>query len=368
MNRALRLTAAGLGLPLLMMAGCGMVAAPQPPSLKLPEPVTDLTAQRSGDQVALHWTMPKRSTDKVLLVGDQKVRVCRRVDSGACVVAGNLFLAPMAAGAFTDHLPSADLSGPPRTLVYTVELNNHAARNAGPSNTAITTTGAAPPEVADFHAMAQADGIVLSWTSAGGDTTVRIHRTLIKPEIEEPGTEKSGTEKSGTEKPGAKESAASLEQTLEFSGADQGRVLDRDAALDHTYTYTAQRIAKLELQGQVIEFASAPSESITIDARDLFPPATPQGLQAVADPEARAIDLSWQPDTEADLAGYTVYRREAGSSAQPERVSPAAQPPASFRDMNVLPGHTYDYSLSAVDRDGNESPRSAEVEESLPQQ
>jgi hypothetical protein len=210
---------------------------------------------------------------------------------------------------------------------------------------------------------------VLSWTPAASDTTVRIHRKLIeKPGIEKPGTEKPGTEKPGTEKPSAQKSSASLEQTLEFSGADQGRVLDRDAALDHTYTYTAQRIAKLELQGQAIEIASSSSASVNIDARDLFPPATPQGLQAVADPEAHAIDLSWQPDTEADLAGYSVYRREAGSSAQPERVSPPAQPPASFRDMNVLPGHTYDYSVSAVDRDGNESPRSGDVEESLPQQ
>ena len=357
MNRALRLAAAGLGLPFLMMAGCGMIAAPQPPSLKLPEPVTDLTAKRAGDQVALHWTMPKRSTDKVLLVGDQKVQVCRRVDSGPCAVAGNLLVAPLAAGAFTDHLPAADLSGPPRPLVYTVELNNHAGRNAGPSNTAVTTTGAAPRQLAGFRATAQADGIVLSWTPEGGDATVRIHRTLI---------EKPGTEKPGTEKPGAQKSAASLEQTLEFSGPDQGRVLDRDAALDHTYTYTAQRIAQLTLQGQAIEVASAPSESITIDACDLYPPATPQGLQAVADPEARAIDLSWQPDTEADLAGYTVYRREAGSDALRERLSTEVEP--SFRDTKVVPGHTYKYSVSAVDRDGNESPRSADVEESLPQQ
>ncbi|MGH9587382.1 MAG: hypothetical protein ACRD3F_10550, partial [Acidobacteriaceae bacterium] len=34
--------------------GCGMVASPQPPSLKLPQPVADLTAQRVGNQVNLH--------------------------------------------------------------------------------------------------------------------------------------------------------------------------------------------------------------------------------------------------------------------------------------------------------------------------
>jgi hypothetical protein len=32
----------------------------------------------------------------------------------------------------------------------------------------------------------------------------------------------------------------------------------------------------------------------------------------------------------------------------------------------VQPGHTYAYSLSAVDQSGNESKRSQEVEETLP--
>jgi hypothetical protein len=355
MNRRLRVAvSAGFGLPLLMMAGCGMVAAPQPPSLKLPEPVTDLTAQRVGNQVELHWTMPKRDTDKVLLVGDQKVRVCRHVESNPCVIAGNPLFAPQATATFTDTLPTALTAGAPRPLAYTVELENHAGRSAGPSNTAVTTAGAAPSQIANLGARAQADGIVLSWTPEGGDATIRIHRTLA----EKPVAQKSGGQKS----------QLPAEQTLEFSGKDEGRVLDHDAALDHMYTYTAQRIVTLAVEGKSVAVASIPSKSITINARDLFAPATPAGLQAVADPEARAIDLSWQPDTEPDLAGYTVYRRDAGSSAAPVRISPPAQPALSFRDTTAQPGHTYDYSVSAVDHDSNESLRSADVEETLPQQ
>jgi fibronectin type 3 domain-containing protein len=52
--------------------------------------------------------------------------------------------------------------------------------------------------------------------------------------------------------------------------------------------------------------------------------------------------------------------------------NPAAQRIASvgvetsYRDTAMQPGHTYAYSLSAVDQSGNESKRSPEVEETLP--
>jgi hypothetical protein len=355
MKDALRCAAAGFGLPSLLLAGCGMIAAPQPPSLKLPDPVTDLTAQRTGNEVTLHWTMPKRTTDKVLLKGNQKVRVCRRLDTDPCTDVGDVLFAPQKPADFTDHLSAALTSGPSRPLNYTVELENHAGRTAGPSNTAITIAGAAPSVVADLQAQVQPDGIVLSWTPTNPsglsdkDQMIRIERKLLQPS-------------------GAPKTTVPLEQTLEYSGPDQGHILDRDAALDHVYTYTVQRIAKLMLQDKSFEVASAPSATVTINARNVFPPAVPVGLQAIADPEARAIDLSWQPNTEADLAGYTVYRREAGSSAAPDRLSQPAQAAPSFRDTNVQPGHTYEYSVSALDHDGNESARSPEVEESLPQQ
>jgi len=344
MNVKLRPAIAGLCLPLLMMAGCGMVAAPAPPSLKLPQPVDDLTAQRTGNQVALHWTMPKRTTDKVLLVGKQRAQVCRRVGSGPCSTLGNFAFAPEASASFVDHLSAALTSGAAQPLVYTVELFNSVGRSAGPSNEAVTAAGTAPPRVEDLRARAQSDGVVLSWIPTGRNETIRIHRVLDE------------------------KTTAPTQQTLEFSGTDEGRVLDRDAALDHTYAYTVQRVEKITMRGQTVEVGGPASKPMRIDARDLFPPATPTGLQAVADPEARAIDLSWQPDAEADLAGYRVYRREAGTSAQPQRVSGDVEAAPSFHDTSAQPGHSYEYSVSAVDKDGNESPRSAGVEESLPQQ
>lgn len=359
MNVALRMAAAGLAAPLLMLTGCGMEASPQPPSLKLPAPVTDLSAARAGDDVSLHWIMPKRDTDKVILKGDQKVRVCRRVETEPCENAGELMAAPDKPAAFVDHLPSGLTSGSPRLLTYTVKLLNHAGHDAGPSNQAYSATGAAPARIESFAAAASADGIVLKWNPAPGDSTeqelVRIHRTLVvNPKAVKP------DEMAGTPAP--------QEQALEVTGAGEGQALDRDAALDNVYRYSAERVRKFTLQGHVFEETGAPSELFTINARDIFPPHVPVGLQAVADPEAHVIDLSWTPDSEKDIAGYIVYRREPSSNTNPVRVSPPGVVAPSFRDSSALPGHSYAYSVSAIDRDGNESARSVDVEEGLPQQ
>jgi fibronectin type 3 domain-containing protein len=95
----------------------------------------------------------------------------------------------------------------------------------------------------------------------------------------------------------------------------------------------------------------------------------PTGLAAVASLGANggetAIDLSWQPDTEADVAGYVVYRREG--DGEWERISPAEPVVGpAFRDTHVQQGHTYRYAVSAVDQGGHESARSEEARESVP--
>ena len=84
--------------------------------------------------------------------------------------------------------------------------------------------------------------------------------------------------------------------------------------------------------------------------------------------QAHAIDCSWTPDTDSDLAGYVVYRRDVTAGTTMERVSPRTPLVApSFTDAAVVPGHRYAWVVSAIDQDGNESARSPEAEEELPQ-
>ena len=357
MNVTLRVAAIVLALPLpiLVAAGCAAPAAPVPPSLKLPTPVTDLTAARTGNEVHLHWTMPRRTTDKVLLKGAQQARICRKIEGSPCEVAADQPFKPDAPADFSDRLPAPAASGAMRPMTYTVELLNQKDHSAGPSNAAITAAGAAPSQIDGLSAAAVPQGVLLKWTPVPGTAIIRIHRTLVPTQ--------------GVPKPPQIEGiSAPPEQTLEVTGPDKGEAIDRDAALDHTYKYSVERVDQLTVESKAVEVLSAPSQIITVNARDVFPPAVPREVETVADLEAHSIDLSWEPNTERDLAGYIVYRRDTASSAPAERVSPPSLVAPSFRDVNARPGHHYAYSVSAIDRDGNESPRSAETEESLPQQ
>ncbi len=338
--------------------GCGTPAAPQPPSLNLPDRVTDLAAVRAGDQVTLTWTMPKRNTDKLLLKDMVTVRVCRRDGAGACVDAGsNLKLAPAAHGTFTDTLPAAQSAGTPRALNYFVELKNRKNRSAGLSNPAAVLAGAAPEPVDGLSAELRKAGVVLHWKTDSVGTPVRLQRTLLTPPLAKP--------KEGPMAPPREP----LEQNLLIENVSEGRALDKSIRFGETYAYRAQRVARVEVDGKTVELAGALSDPVRVEAKDVFPPAVPTGLAAVAtvggDGVETAIDLSWVPDTEPDVAGYIVYRREGESAWQ--RISPAEPVVGpAFHDVQVQPGHSYIYAVSAVDQGGHESARSAEAQESVP--
>jgi fibronectin type 3 domain-containing protein len=105
---------------------------------------------------------------------------------------------------------------------------------------------------------------------------------------------------------------------------------------------------------------------VKVFANDVFPPAVPTGLQAVFSGPGQQpfVDLVWTPDTDADLAGYNVYRRESGESVVKLNSEPVRTP--AFRDTQVASGKSYFYSVSAVDQHGNESARSEEATETVP--
>ncbi len=345
-----------------VLAGCGMPGAPLPPSLHLPDPVTDLAAARTGDQVSLTWTMPQRDTDKVLLKGNVTVRVClRQAASAPCATVGRLQLRPGDAGAFTQTLPPALAAGAPRLLAYFVELINQQGRSAGLSNQATALAGQAPAAVTGLTAEVRKDGVVLRWTPGPAEpfsTAVRLHRKLLTPPAKQP--------PQGLLAPPPEP----VEQNLLVEPSPvHGRALDKTIRFGETYEYRAQRVARVRLNGKAMELDGPLSAPVTVDALNVFPPAVPAGLAAVATGAANgagpSVDLSWRPDTEADLAGYAVYRRRDGGPWR--RISPA-QPFAgpAFHDPHVQPGRTYSYAVTAIGQNGYESARSTPVQEIVP--
>ena len=80
-------------------------------------------------------------------------------------------------------------------------------------------------------------------------------------------------------------------------------------------------------------------------------------------PTANSIELTWGRDTEPDLAGYRIYRAEAGGEFK--KVGETAEAP-SYSDRQIEAGKKYRYKVSAFDTAGNESKQSAEIEVTTP--
>lgn len=390
----------GLALGLAMLSGCASPGPPLPPSLKLPEVPTDLTASRAGKEVTLRWTTPSRTTDKLLIVGPIVAEICRETlttpptaasapASGAkTMVAGpcapvvqHLNVAP-GESQVVDPLPAALASGAPQVLAYRIQLRNGAGHTAGASVEVLAASGTAPPQVATLRAHATKAGVVLEWQppdvalsgwNEEGPPVVELDRTTLDALASvRPAAPSGGL--AGLPAP-AKEPVEVRLRVGSPAAADPGGTIDRTTQIGRTYGYTAQRVRTVVLGGQTLEVRSSPSASVIVPFRDDFPPDAPLGLVAVPGfaglgDEARkpAINLSWEPDFEAHLAGYRVYRREL------DGMTPDAWRPLdselvtgpAYRDLRVVAGQRYAYRVTAVDSAAKESPPSSEMTETAP--
>lgn len=368
---------------LCVCAGCASPGTPRPPSLHLPATVADLRADRAGDTILLHWTTPSKTTDGLLVPGDITAEVCRRVitfSPGSPRPSAEPACSPVrrksvhaGPSEVVDLLPPALTSGPAVLLEYQVELRNTRERSAGLSLPAYAAAGPAPPAVTGLRVHAVAQGALLQWEPQ--DEADRIELDRLRASVAVLPANKTGRQRfpSINNQPTDKEPAElRLRAGQSNTGAfpfrpDAGGSLDASARRGETYAYTAQRIRNLVLNGRALEIRSAVSPPASITMRDSFPPQAPAGLEVIAagTAVAPAIDLSWRPNTEPDLAGYSVYRQESGASGVPARLTTAPILEPGFRDSTVLAGHTYSYSVTALDSSGNESTACAPATEQV---
>ena len=352
------------------LVGCGVPGVPKPPSLDLPEPVADLRAVRKGDRVYLDWTVPAETTDRLAVRRLGPTRICRSLDA-AMSECGNPVgevVAAQLAGAgspqtksvkpavkvqanYIDSLPGRLLVENPGTQIsYAISVLNGNGRSAGLSNVARVPAVAALPPPSDFRAQVTAEGVVLSWTAVpGGSETPglqTLYRLYSRPE--------GGT-------------ADTVVGQLPLDASSATQVVDHSFEWEKTYLYRATVVTLIHQDGKPeIQFEGDDTSPVKVFAHDVFPPAVPSGLQAVFSGAGQQpfIDLIWAPDTEADLAGYNVFRHEVG--AEPMKISADPVKTPAFRDTNVASGKEYVYSVSAIDVRGNESAKSQDASETVP--
>ena len=412
----------------ILTTGCASPGPPRPPSLNLPRPITDLTAERIGDKVTLQWTTPTKTTDGLPIKGSITAHLCRtniaadttaaptptptpktpakKSSSGkksaspkptpppaACTPVLTLPVHPGPSTA-TETLPESLTTDPAATLLdYRVEIDNASGHSAGTSNPAYAAAGAAPAPVESLRATAIPTGIMLEWTPApstpylsddctictytpSSSTTVELDRVDTTLATAKPAQPKPNSpaplQLAGKETPEVHLSATPTNSQQPTTGNQPAGTLDQTAHFGDTYRYTAQRVRTLQLNGHTLQIRSTTSAPITLTLRDTFPPATPTGLVAIPNQQPAAsnqqppsIDLSWEPNTEPDLAGYYVYRRTASTPAT--RLTPTPLPGPAYRDTTAIPGQRYIYTITAIDTSGNESPPTPDLEQNLPQ-
>jgi hypothetical protein len=360
-----------------LAAGCGAPGEPVPPSPLVPTAITDLTARQLGDGVQLTFTLPANTITGAKLASPPAVEILRgSLNPNGSPDTKSFRAVYTIPGAMVDTYRLADRlrfsdpiapeetkAHPGATFAYIVRTRTSQKRASGDSNVVSLRVFPVPERISSLNAVVTESAIELAWpapahTSAGDPLsaalTYHIYRSEINPAAP------------ATPSPQAPSHSKREVDAAPLATAETNSFRDTSFSFDHTYVY----IVRSEVSVENVSIESADSESLTLTPRDTFPPAAPQGLVAAvlpgSSPNSLVVDLSWSINLETDLAGYHVYRSEQ-EGVRGQLVTPDLLPTPAVRDTSVEPGHLYWYTVTAVDRAGNESAPSAAVAVDLTQ-
>ena len=356
---------------LLLAVGCGAPGEPTSPTPPVPVAITDLAAHQAGDGVQLTFTMPAKTVSGDPLTGSPAIEVLR----GTLKPDGSPDAKPFRVvatipGALVANYRSEDRvqilvpvtteeihAHPGEAFVYRVRTRASRKRASADSNPVSVRMFPVAERITSLQAKVTETAIELSWqartrTSTGDPLPAISEYRVYRGELD----------------PASADAAAKdiLQAKWKFplallAASPTNSYRDTLFDFGKTYLYVVRTVITPAV-GNAIE--SSDSNATIVTPRDVFPPAVPQGLVAatiVGSPtNAPEVDLSWSINLETDLAGYRVYRSEQEGTPGQLVTSDLLLSPA-YRDTSVQAGHRYWYSVTSVDRSGNESAPSAPV-------
>jgi len=397
-----------------LMAGCGKKGPPLPPLVKLPVAPADLTAERRGDVVEIHFTVPATNTDNtrpanieradvyaitapplpppLTLTDDQIVKYGTKVASIDVKAPRDPNLTADAddpadevdapeGGGLDQGAPARAEEDLDDSALRAVDLpaSAGAPKNAAPAEGPLLGPFGDPP-------LRTYTAVAISKRGKRGPMSKRIAVPLAPPPpapqapsikyderaitvtwpgINAPAAGDGGKDVLPSHPLGPPRPAIAY-TVYDTTHPDAPLKLTSQPAAEPTYadsriTWGEKRCYSIRaaetIAGATIESDPGPAACKTLV--DTFPPAPPKALAAIAN--EGAISLIWEPNAEKDLAGYIVLRG-AAADAKLQPVTPAPVQETVFRDP-AASGVTYTYAVVAVDKAGNTSAPSARVTE-----
>jgi fibronectin type 3 domain-containing protein len=211
--------------------------------------------------------------------------------------------------------------------VYAVKTHAKGGELSTYSNYArlIPRTPPAPPTALTVEE--QPHGVALGWTAPAGGNGFAVYRRLA--------------------------ASHSYGAPLATVGKDVHQFVDSTAKYGDRYIYTVTAVAWADPRVE-----SGLGEEREVDYQDRFPPAAPEGLEALA--QQGGVNLVWQASVDTDTVGYHVYRQDPG---QPwRRLDEKPITDLRYIDGGLTKGLRYRYRVTAVDNVGNEGPPTPEAE------
>ena len=327
-----------------------------PPLIRIPQPIADLAARQQGAEVILSWTLPHLNTDGSTAATLASLEIYRAIrepspDAGAAAAMGDsdlwrvLHTGPASGREETrsirDLLEGQDLSQVLGTeFRYAVKVFNRKGQTAGLSNIATLRLQPVPNSPGRPSLNPAEEFVDVSWEPSttnidGSPVAAGVAFNLYRAPLEgSPG--------------------GSLLNPIPVAGTSYR---DGSARLGESYVYRVRAVLET-VRGQV---ESRDSEAASLFHRDVYPPEPPRRLTLVVGREF--LSLAWFPNSEADLAGYHVFRRQGPGEFQ--RLTATATQRTSYEDRDLRKGAVYAYRVTAVDRAGNQSSYSNVVSDTL---
>lgn len=309
----------------VLLAACGSVGEPLPPLLHIPGRVQDFTVRQEASELIAEWTWPILGSEGQVFRDMERFEIYW------------LFVPP------GSELPAADALNDDGEIVTTVAAQAPATTGPGTRLTVRT------PLAGQYGSKR---GFAVRGVSARGRSSTWSELRML--DIVQPPAAPSGLAVAALEQ-GVRLVWTPVEDAIRYdverriaagefvsiASADGPEFLDTSPQWDLPHSYLVKALKPADGSPQV---PGPPSNIAALTPRDVFPPAMPVDLRALAVEDG--VELSWSSNSESDLAGYRVLR-----DGLP--IHEGLLDSANFGDQPLAAGQTVVYQVLAVDRSGN---------------